>query len=372
MRAGGHAFPTFRQEALIRAAVLEGDAARSAWKQWLALGGNVDRIDGASYGLLPQVYRNLEAIAPEEPLLAKLKGVYRYHWYRNQVLLHGAADAVRALEAAGVPTLVLKGAALAILHYGDAGARPMEDVDVLVPRERVHEAMEVVRQAGFASVPATPATSVGVGHARTFLSGADHSLDLHWWALAQAARDDDFWRGAVPLALAGVRTRALAPAHQLLHVCVHGLRIHETPPLRWVPDSLLVLRSPGGEVDWEALVAGARARALTVHVGAALTYLRERFAAPVPPQVLDRLRTSPSSLLERWTYRASVMPPPRAARVLLHVDRYRRLRAAGDLEPGTSFLRFWARSRALEHPAQLPAQVLRRYVEHLRARSATS
>jgi hypothetical protein len=371
-RPRGQAFPTVRQEALIRAAVLEGGAARSAWKQWQALGGDVDRIDGASYGLLPQAYRNLAAIAPEEPLIGKLKSVYRYHWYRNQVLLHGAAEAVRVLEAAGIPTLVLKGAALAILHYRDAGARPMEDVDVLVPRDRARDAMRVLRAAGFSPAFPAPEAKIGVRHAETFVSPGDHAVDLHWWALWQPSRDDDLWRNAVGFELGGERTRALAPAHQLLQVPVHGLRTQETPALRWIPDALLVLRSSRGAVDWEALVAAARTRQLTTHLGAALSYLRETFAAPIPEDVLDRLAASPSSLLERWTYRAAVMPPPRATRVLLHVDRYRRLRALGDPDGRMGFVRFWARSRGLERAGQLPANVVRRYVEHLRARGATS
>lgn len=370
-RSHGNALPTVRQEALIRAAVLEGDAARSAWAEWRRMGGDVDRIDGASYRLLPQLYRNLAATAPGEPLLGKLRGVYRYHWYCNQVLLHDAARAVRALEAAGIPTLVLKGAALAILHYADAGARPMEDVDVLVPRERVHEAMRVLRTGGFAPVVASPEATIGLAHAETFASRSGHAVDLHWWSLEAPSRDDDFWRNAVRMEIAGQPTRALAPADQLLHLCVHGLRTHPTPPMRWVPDSLLVLRSSGGVVDWDALVAAARARAVTAHVGAGLTYLRETFAAPIPQAVVERLRDSPSSLLERWTYRAALMPPPRAARLLIHVDRYRRYRALGDVEPGTSFLRFWARERGLDHARQLPASVVRRYAEHFRARGAT-
>jgi hypothetical protein len=54
-----------------------------------------------------------------------------------------------ALEAASVPALVLKGAALATAHYADPAHRPMSDLDLLVARPRWRAAAAVLSALGF-------------------------------------------------------------------------------------------------------------------------------------------------------------------------------------------------------------------------------
>ena len=53
------------------------------------------------------------------------------------------------IEAAGIPTLALKGAALIHSLYSDLGQRPMNDLDILVPAGRAAEAAEVLRAEGY-------------------------------------------------------------------------------------------------------------------------------------------------------------------------------------------------------------------------------
>jgi len=74
--------------------------------------------------------------------MGMLTGAYRRSWYRNQFLFDAAAKLIDQLAAAGVPVLVIKGAALCTLHYRDIGARPMDDVDMLVAPEHARLAMD--------------------------------------------------------------------------------------------------------------------------------------------------------------------------------------------------------------------------------------
>src|SRR5581483_10467430 len=57
---------------------------------------------------------------------------------------------LRALGAAGVPVILLKGACLANLVYGDLVEREMHDLDLLVPPAQLLRAVDLVRAAGFA------------------------------------------------------------------------------------------------------------------------------------------------------------------------------------------------------------------------------
>ena len=69
---------------------------------------------------------------------------------RNLVLLRELQTAVDALDAAGVPSIVLKGGALAD-GLSQHALRPMADIDLLIRREHLDEALAVFGGAGFAS-----------------------------------------------------------------------------------------------------------------------------------------------------------------------------------------------------------------------------
>jgi hypothetical protein len=135
---------TSQQTLLLRAALLDGPTALDAWQAWKS-NIDIDTLDPGSYCLLPLLYRNLQRHTIVDPLMDRFKGVYRKTWYQNQVLFHHMAGVLRALHAAGIPAMLLKGAALIQLHYTDAGLRPMADFDVLVPREQAMPAIEVLR-----------------------------------------------------------------------------------------------------------------------------------------------------------------------------------------------------------------------------------
>src|SRR5205085_1224654 len=52
--------------------------------------------------------------------------------FRLRQLQHRLEESLRALNAAGIDVLLLKGAALAYTVYGSFGVRPMRDIDILV------------------------------------------------------------------------------------------------------------------------------------------------------------------------------------------------------------------------------------------------
>ena len=125
-------WPSPTQELLLDAALARGDRALAAWRAWAAE-GRLDRTDRVSRRLLPFVYGNLSAQGLDDPLLGRLREFYLATWKRAQDLLRALERALRVLNAAGIETLLLKGAALAPFYYDDEGVRWLGDLDVLVP-----------------------------------------------------------------------------------------------------------------------------------------------------------------------------------------------------------------------------------------------
>src|SRR6185295_4211078 len=102
---------------------------------------------------------------------------------------------------------------------------------------------------------------------------------------------------AIAIRVGGVHTRALAPADQLLHVCVHGEKWALVPGVRWVADAVVVLR--GGEVDWRRFAEQATRHRFVLRLKRQLAYLRAAVAAPVPDDVMAALSAAAPSRLER-------------------------------------------------------------------------
>ena len=75
---------------MLRAALLQGEPALAAWNEWRR-SVNLDVIDYGSHRMVPQLYRNLQRHTVKDPLMDRLKGVYRYYLYKNELLMNRMA-----------------------------------------------------------------------------------------------------------------------------------------------------------------------------------------------------------------------------------------------------------------------------------------
>jgi Uncharacterised nucleotidyltransferase len=335
------------QQALLLEAALADDAERAAgaWRTWDP-DASLEGIDTGSFNLLPLVYRNLTRLEVEDPWLVRLRGVYRYTWSRNQLLMKTGADAIRIFDAAGIPTVVLKGAAITTIQFKDLGVRPMTDFDLLVPRDRAVDAIRALRSSfrPHDELP-DPEARLAVHHSTSFFDPDDRDLDLHWYSLWQSAPDDDFWEAAIPIEIAGAASRALCPTDQLLHVLAHGTWWAPGGSPGWVADAITIIGSSAGGVNWERFRERAAARRLSDIVVAPLAYLLERFETDVPPELLADLARAPASTLERAARRAGRSPANPFRIALTHFDRYRRVKRLDPDAPRPpsfpAYMRIW-------------------------------
>jgi len=272
--------------------------------------------------------------------------VYRYTWSRNQLLMKTGADAIGLLEATGIPTIVLKGAAITTLQFKDLGVRPMVDFDLLVPR---HRAVEAIRALGSSFRPhedfPDPEMRLPVHHSTSLIDPDGRDLDLHWYSLWQSAPDDDFWEAAVPIEIAEVESLALCPTDQLLQVCAHGAWWAPGGSPGWVADAVTIVGSSEGGVDWDRFRERAAARRVSDIMVASLTYIHERFGAEIPGDVLADLERAPASPLERAARRAGRAPANPFRIAITHLDRYRRVKRLDPEAPAPSsfpaYMRTW-------------------------------
>ena len=252
---------------------------------------------------------------------------YRRTWCANQLLLKELETVVGAFESAGIETLILKGAALLALHYRDPGARPMQDLDLLIRPADLPRARQILEGLGWSRLrPSAP-----ISHCGDYTDGRRNLLDLHWTVMRRNiadADDPDHWASAVPVLINKTPTKALDATNQLLHACVHGLVWNPVHSLRWVADCLVVIRTAPEGIDWPRFLALARRTHRTYACRAALGYLAESFAAPVPLEILRGLKDSSPTFEERLLYFMNATPDEGirlSVGMYLHLKRYHRL-----------------------------------------------
>ena len=278
----------------LRAGLLPGADAAEAFAAWRRL-VDFDATDAPAYRLLPLIYRNLEGRLGEDPVLGRMRGVYRRTWVLNAITLGEGRGAVAALEAASIPTMILKGAAMVARWTGDSGVRMMADFDVLVPRERALEATALLLEQGWrpAIDRASPLREddLDAEHAIALRSEGGGELDLHWRALLHGGDQvsgEELWNRAETVELDGVTTRAPSAEDHVHQACSHATTWTAAGRVDWIADSALIVERTGPAFDWRRVFALARMDRSEVAATTLTAALGEVLDRRVPPRGTHR------------------------------------------------------------------------------------
>ena len=288
--------PTPIQTQLLRALLLAGEDGQLAWIRWQALTGDppsyfaADRLGHKR--LLPLLYRARQrhGFRPGSDFTTWLRSAYAREKLRSNVYLQGTRQALTALSDATVPTIALKGAALAEQVYGDWALRHCHDLDLLVDTQALARAIGALQGASFSVVPAPSGSSTTTLRDSSGLLVLLHTLLLDHPLYRLPF--DGVWERSRQIEIAGVGVRSLSPADSLLHICTHASCTPARATLRWACDAWHVLaRTP--DLDWDSLERCAVDGHLGVPMAVCLGYLRTSLDAAVPSRVLTRLRYHP-------------------------------------------------------------------------------
>ena len=205
-------------------------------------------------GVGPLLYKSLKTLAPSAAPLPIMETLQR-HYYQN--IAHNLAmedqlsTLLRAFQAAEIPAIPYKGPALAATVYGNVGLRVFGDLDILIQKEDVPRAADLMISLGYRpDLSHSPLNSwpAYVHHFNELpFTGASKALVELQWEIVP----DHFAFPIEPLCLWDDRTSSQACAtglsnhlHQrklLLMLCVHGAK-DSWGRLAWICDIAELLR----------------------------------------------------------------------------------------------------------------------------------
>lgn len=336
--------PSPSQLALLRTCLASDDAVEVRLREWEAL-VELDDIDGGSARLIPYLYRRISRAGVAARDHGRIKGIYARYWYLHHRDTAPALELLGELRDAGAEFLLLKGAALRALAYGDdAPTRPADDVDILVAADAVTAVVAVLEERGLAPVSEYSVEYSLRARKSLGMSGPDGSVDVNWRLhefRADPRLEERVRASAIEIDVRGQTFDTMAPTYHLLHALVHGSAWNPVPGIRWILDAGLLATLPEGpgRVEWGLFVAEVGACGWRDPVLGQLLFLRDVLDVPVPPDVIggvQALRPSlPGALMNVALTRRS-----RAGRRLCRVAYAEYLTSGRDLRGPGAALRY--------------------------------
>jgi hypothetical protein len=256
-------------------------------------------IEAAEYhGLAAALCQLVAGTCPDcvpEDVADRLRSIYSDSARHNLILTSQLFALLDAFAAQGVAVVPMKGPVLAELLYPDPVLRPSSDLDFLVRKQDVANAVGVLAREEYtlddymARLPNH--ILMGLNWELIFHHERLADVDLHWQT---GPADHPFcidtkilWRSLGRHQFAGREILSLSPEALLLFLCVHGTK-HMWSRLQWLGDVARLLRAP---LDWQAVLDISEEAKCIRPMLLGLLLAHELLEATVPESLLERART---------------------------------------------------------------------------------
>ena len=246
--------------------------------------------------LVSHLVNQIDASELPQSFLKQLQAASRNRARRSLELTAGLLRLLDLFELNSIPALAFKGPVLASSLYGDVGLREFVDLDILIRREDVLRAKDVLLAHGYRTdLPAEPARQAAYLRARHELhftpeDGA-YLIEIHQAFLAPfycfAYDYESLWQRLERQPFCGREILALAPDDLLLVLCAHGAK-HSWARLGWLCDVARLLFVSGQELDWPKITDRASSLGASRMVLLGLFLAGHLLRAPVPAEILER------------------------------------------------------------------------------------
>lgn len=257
----------------------------------------------ASHGVLPLLYRSLSSTCPEavpKGTMRQLRDYSHANALRNLFLTRELLKILSDFDAHRITAVPFKGPLLAESVYGDVSLRQFYDLDILVPRQHLQRAKEILLSQGympeFALTPRQEASYVKCRHHCRLLDTHGRTfVELHWRVtdpyLHFSVDRRQLWSRLQPMTLSGTQVMALSREDLFLILCAHGTK-HFWARLEWMCDVAELIAVHKG-INWQRVMDRARRLGGQRMLFLGLFLASDLLGAALPEEVLRTVRADP-------------------------------------------------------------------------------
>ncbi|MDR4497685.1 MAG: nucleotidyltransferase family protein [Candidatus Scalindua sp.] len=258
-------------------------------------------LESASWhGISPLLYNNLKGIQETECIppgvMGKLRAAYHGNLARNMYLYTELKRILEAFHEKRIKVIVLKGAALAKIVYGDIGLRPMSDIDLLVKKEDLPCAEKIISELGYLFEGIESPEWYRINHQEICYIHPKNNIpvEIHWhitnkshpFRIRSFETDiiERWWEGAKTTDFSGSKAFTLCPEDLIFHLCLHFLKhrfisqngaFSSKGAFLQTCDIFQTLKHYGKEGNWERLACKAKEYGISNPIYATLFIVRE-------------------------------------------------------------------------------------------------
>ncbi|MFT3732911.1 MAG: nucleotidyltransferase family protein [Hyphomicrobium sp.] len=279
-----------RNALLIAAGHRDEHRAAASFVDW-QLRADFDKVEFAEQRLLVTATNRFPATRLTVPNRARLDGLVRMFWTRSRLSLNQAAPALRALRAAGVEILVLKGMAAVAHDLQNLKGRIAHDIDILIHTRDVPTALVTLDGQGWIPNRGESLLFLKEQGARfrsiNFLKRPFGDIDLHTRACLTTSADSPaetgIWQRSTRAFLLDADVLVPCATDRLMTAIAHGA-LDANHHSDWLIDSARLIAEE--KIDWQLLAALAEELSASAQLSSALFYLRDILDVEIPDQFL--------------------------------------------------------------------------------------
>jgi len=240
-------------------------AAFTAWEELPA--------QAELHGMGPLFYHHLKKAQLSLPAETQriITGLYLRHRLWNEANAQAVMEVTSILEAAGIRSLLLKGVGLAYEYYPDPALRPSSDIDLLLKKEDILPALELLKSEGYKiNTPQVWTSNLLPKELKMNAQARQgmvipieiHHYDPRHKAIIDNKQDDEFEcinHPAHTISIAGSQVYVPDAMDMLEYLYRHFKRhlflatIEQPIQLKWVADMVSIIEHHCSDMDWQAV-----------------------------------------------------------------------------------------------------------------------
>lgn len=237
---------------------------------------NNDSVFSQLYFLMKQ-----RDVLEQTPLFfqKKLKMHHQTALYQNIFIKKQMELLFDLFEEARIETIPLKGVYFAEEYFGHIGARATTDIDLLIRKKDIQQAVHAVKKLGF-DLEEEPIPSHFHASFSKMIPGSPYPLtvEIHWDILKETTADlqiEEFWKEARPVSPYG-KVKALSGYHTFYMICLHGWR-HNLDSPKYYLDIIQMIDVLKGKLPYERLFQDAKRHQTVKRMGRTLSLVYEKY-----------------------------------------------------------------------------------------------